>query len=176
MPTKDLAYYKQLFSSLNTNKRLGHAAPHKPVLLLSVIDRIDDGVIVSNKIELNSLLIDTFKQNWHRYVGNEILFKADITKPFWHLQNEPFWKLHLYSDGREILSHKANPYSVALLQQAIDYVSLDDELYELLQDADVRAQLRVLLITNYLNSTSFVRTRIITTVIPIGTLLTGLSA
>lgn len=176
MPTKDLAYYRQLFSSLYTNKRPGHIVPHKQALLLSVIDLIDDGVIASNKIELNAVLIDTFEQNWHRYVGNEILFKADIPKPFWHLQHEPFWKLHFHSDGREILSYKENPYSVPLLQQAIDCVSLDIELYELLQNADVRAQLRVRLITSYLSSSTSIRTRIITTAMSIGTLRTGPSA
>ena len=42
--TKDLEYYKDCFSSLNTMKKCGKLAPHKALLLLSIIDLIERGV------------------------------------------------------------------------------------------------------------------------------------
>lgn len=40
--------YTEYFSFLHTNKQKGMPAPHKAVLLLSVIDMVEVGVIKSN--------------------------------------------------------------------------------------------------------------------------------
>ena len=41
---KELEYYKDYFSLLNTMKKCGKLAPHKALLLLSIIDLIERGV------------------------------------------------------------------------------------------------------------------------------------
>lgn len=46
----DIAKYIQAFLSLNINEYKGEKAPHKPLLLLSIIQLMEDGVIVENKI------------------------------------------------------------------------------------------------------------------------------
>jgi putative restriction endonuclease len=48
---KDFSYYKECFSTLHTAKSKGFFAPHKPLLLLSVIDLVEQGVIRSNRIK-----------------------------------------------------------------------------------------------------------------------------
>ncbi len=41
---KDKNYYLQCFSSLTVNRYHGELAPHKPILLLSLIDLYEYGV------------------------------------------------------------------------------------------------------------------------------------
>lgn len=43
MHMKDLNYYVECFSSLHTMKKCGKPAPHKALLLLSVIDLVERG-------------------------------------------------------------------------------------------------------------------------------------
>ena len=143
----DLNKYSYYFSNLRTAKKLGLTAPHKAVLLLSVMELVEVGVIIGNRIELSERLEKTFLKLWKRYVGTSVVFQAKVATPFWHLQNEPFWNLYL-NDGKD-LSTVTSPYSVTRLRENT-YAIIDQELLELMQDEDSRARLRVLLISQYL--------------------------
>lgn len=57
MTNHDLAYYMQCFDHLSVNKKGGQLAPHKPLLLLAVIDLVECGIIRSPQIELSEALI-----------------------------------------------------------------------------------------------------------------------
>ena len=66
-----LDQYLQMFGSLRTDKSRGrypeityHRAPHKPFLLLSVVDLIAQGRISQNLIEPSYELVDTFNTYW----------------------------------------------------------------------------------------------------------------
>ena len=47
--------------------KLGKPAPHKALLLLSVIDLVESGVIVDNHIDLSDILINTFNANAKKF-------------------------------------------------------------------------------------------------------------
>lgn len=53
---KDINYYIQCFSALNTMKMQGKPAPHKALLLLSVIDLVEQGYITDSNIQLSDIL------------------------------------------------------------------------------------------------------------------------
>lgn len=142
-----LVKYLEDFSNLRTAKKLGLPAPHKAVLLLSVMELVEVGVIAGNRIELSEQLEKTFLKLWKHYVGTSVVFQAKVATPFWHLQNEPFWNLYL-NDARD-LSTVTSPYSVTRLRENT-YAIIDQELLKLMQDEDIRARLRVLLIIQYL--------------------------
>lgn len=139
--------YLQCFTSLRTAHKLGKPAPHKAILLLSVIELIESGVIKSNRIELTERLEQTFLKLWKRYIGTSLVFQPKIATPFWHLQNEPFWALYM-NDGTD-LRMVTSPYSVKRLRENT-YAIMDPELFALMQDGDSRARLRVTLIGQYL--------------------------
>lgn len=63
--------YLHQFSNLHCNKLKGEIAPHKPIMLLSVMDLIEAGFITSNKIEFSEMLEERFKSNWKRYVKTD---------------------------------------------------------------------------------------------------------
>jgi putative restriction endonuclease len=58
---KDLTYYAKKFAKLNVNRHQEQgAAPHKPVLLISVIELIEQGKIWLHQVPLSPELISTF--------------------------------------------------------------------------------------------------------------------
>lgn len=146
---KDLGYYKDCFSSLHTMKKAGKHAPHKALLLLSVIDLIERGIITDSHIPLSEELIKQFKLNTKELLGDSILFQPTINYPYYHLHSEPFWRL--VSEANCKIEGITN-YSLANLRKNIAYAQIDDELFNLLKDQNVRAKLRVVLIATYLNN------------------------
>ena len=66
-----LEKYLQMFANLRTDKGRDrypqityHCAPHKPFLLLSIIDLLAQGRITANLIEPSYELVDTFNTYW----------------------------------------------------------------------------------------------------------------
>ncbi len=139
-----LKEYIAQFQSLNTNRRAGIDAPHKPILLLAIMDLVESGAIESTRIELTELLEKAFLRTWKRYVGSSLLFQPKVATPFWHMQNEPFYQLYT-NDGKEL---SGSPYSVKKLRENT-YAILDKDLFELMKDENSRAQLRVVLVSTY---------------------------
>lgn len=146
---KSLTYYKTCFLRLNRSVRKGEKAPHKPVLLLAMIDRVEQllsmGVaghrmINQNLIDLNPKLEQFFYNNWNLHVESE-LFSPSFSTPFFHMEGEPFWKLALKKDakpqGSQGESHLYKYYLGAYI---------DEELMLLLLEDDARNELRQLLI------------------------------
>ena len=142
-----LKEYIAHFKRLNTNKRAGVEAPHKPILLLAIMDLVESGVINGTRIELTEQLERAFLRNWKRYVGSSLLFQPKVATPFWHMQNEPFYKL--YTNDGKVLS--GSPYSVKKLRENT-YAILDKDLFDLMKDENCRAHLRVVLVSTYLQN------------------------
>ncbi|WP_354635721.1 HNH endonuclease [Planktothricoides raciborskii] len=126
---RDINYYSEIFSSLNVsrNKTKGQAY-YKPILLLSVIDLITQGTIQDNKIFVSDELIDNFKKYWN-VLSSDSSYKGGLHYPFFHLQSEGFWHLK-FTDKFNGLQ----PKTTNKLKEAVEYASLDLELFELLQD------------------------------------------
>ncbi|WP_455629067.1 hypothetical protein [Parabacteroides chinchillae] len=157
--------YVSLFSSLHTNKQKGMPAPHKAVLLLSVIDMIEAGIIRSNEIELSERLEQCFKHNWDRYIGRSVIFAPKIGTPFFHLHSEPFWSLVPFVGGEDTIEtlRKENPYATGTMRKHFRCAKIDRELFDLLKEEDVRAKLRTTLIASYIHP----QKRMIDTIVPI---------
>jgi putative restriction endonuclease len=62
-----LLYYSNKFQRLRVDRSHG-IAPHKPILLLSVIQLIDSNNLQENRIYLEKELTERFQENWH-YLG-----------------------------------------------------------------------------------------------------------
>jgi putative restriction endonuclease len=144
-----IATYKEQFSNLNTARKLGIPAPHKAILLLSVMEQIENKQITNNRILLTESLEQTFLKLWKRYVGLSVIYQAKVATPFWHLQNEPFWRLYL-NNGQD-LKTITSPYSIKRLRENT-YAKIDQELFQLMLNDDCRAALRVILISSYLQA------------------------
>jgi len=122
-------------------------APHKPLLLLAVLDLVARGVITSSFIEVTGDLVelnDLFTGYWRRVVP--ITQKSSIAFPFSRLHNEPFWELVPVS-SREITPAAVSTVgSVSQLRSIAIGARLDDDLFLLLQSPEKRMVLRSVLL------------------------------
>ena len=147
MENKDLAYYEQLFAHLNVNKMSGQVAPHKPILLLAIMDLVECEMIMLPQVELREALIAAFKWNWVRQVQKDIRFKPVIGTPFYHMCGEPFWRL-VPKDP----SYAPKTTNITTLREHYQYAEIDPELFVLMLDTDARQRLRKVLIETYLTN------------------------
>ena len=145
-------HYAGEFSQLHVKVTFGQRAPHKAILLLSVIDLIETGVITSNRIYFTRELESQFHHNWIRYVAYLEGHSARAATPFFHLSYEPFWSLILKPGSRKTEKELADAriyMNPDKMNEAIECAIIDNDLFELLQDSVVRAKLRVVLISKY---------------------------
>ena len=129
MATNELVQkYTRQLQSLNraSNKTLGKA-PHKPVLLLSIIQLIHKGEIQSNRIYITGELIIAFRSNWNKLVTTNHI--PNFSLPFFHLSSEPFWRL-VYINGLFDKNEKIS--SLGKLKNRIAFAEIDKDLFELL--------------------------------------------
>jgi putative restriction endonuclease len=126
--SKNREYYGAKFTRLNVNRKAGIPAPHKPILLLTVIEMIEQDKITDNRIELSPELIATFLKYWSNLVFTP--HQSNISLPFFHLKGDKFWHLApSTSYAGNIADIKP---SLTALRNAVRYAYLDDELFEIL--------------------------------------------
>jgi len=135
--------------NLRRDKRGSHERPHKPVLLLSIIDLMDRGTITTNQVPLSKELVAAFK----RYFG--LVRKHDdqptIQNPFFHLCGDKFWQLvpapgegPVYREGAT-----SGAPSMAELRRRVAHGRFDNGFWRLLSEPIARHQLREALIARY---------------------------
>lgn len=86
----NLKYYAHCFSKLKRDMSNG-PAPHKPVLLLSVINLFETGILYGPHIPITPELVATFRSIWTQLVMTR--HDPIFALPFSHMRSEPFWKL-----------------------------------------------------------------------------------
>ena len=146
---KNLAYYSNCFYQIQVGKdKTGGDALNQPILLLSVIDLIAQGLLKENNITISDELINTFKKYWS-VLSSEAFKPVNFALPFFHLKNkEPkFWYVNFsehYAGGRA--------QTINTLRRDVDSAQLDDELFDLLQDSEGRKELIDILISAWFSS------------------------
>ncbi|MGH9941518.1 MAG: HNH endonuclease [Pyrinomonadaceae bacterium] len=124
-----------------------HRAPHKPLLLLAVLDSISQGAIKDNLIELTPDLCETFTLYWARVMPPDK--RGDISTPFFHLTSESFWQL-VPRPGKEVIVAAASRFrSINELNEVAFGAKFDDELFSLLRVREWRDILRSILVEKY---------------------------
>lgn len=135
--------------NLRRDKRGSHERPHKPTLLLSIIDLLDRGVITRNEVPLSDEMVLTFK----RYFA--VVRKEDdqptIQNPFFHLSGDKFWMLVSASGETPIYREGATSGapSVAELRRRVAHGRFDEGMWQLFSEPVARHQLREALIARY---------------------------
>lgn len=150
MQSKTLAYYIDAFSKMNRAVMRGKKAPHKPILLLAVINLIEKGAITCNCITLSNELIKEFRRLWSLLVDNnedvnfmvaeglmvELVnkypFNCKIENPYYHMGSEPFWTLEK-SDG---FTERKSYTGIGTLRKCFKYAVIDSELFELMMNPE----------------------------------------
>ncbi len=140
-----LTFYLTRISKLRVDRARGKPAPHKPLLLLAVIDLIEQGAILKNKIEPSPQLVEAFLKYWNLLS----LEKPRIYLPFYHLKSDKFWHLHAKIGQENLLATISQYKSMSQLASVVDFANLDEDLFLLLHKAEAREVLRQTIIETY---------------------------
>lgn len=144
---KDLGFYVKKFSKLRVDRAHGSVAPHKPILLLSVIELFQQGAIQPNQIFLSPELISTFLKYW-THLGSDI-HRSDIALPFYHLTGDGFWHLSPNPGFESTIAAKVKLKSLMALRNAVNYAYVDDDLFNFLCDSESRNYLATAIVQEW---------------------------
>jgi predicted restriction endonuclease len=149
---KTIEDYLRKFSNLQTDRGRDrypavtlHRAPHKPLLLLSVMDHIAEGLITKNFIQPGQDLVDTF--NTYIALVLPTGWKTSMAHPFSRLQSDGFW--HRETNSGFNPAQNYNVTSISKLQEIYSGAKLDEELFLYMADPVSRLKLRGVLIGTY---------------------------
>lgn len=115
-------------------------APHKPLLLLALIDLVEQGVITSSYINVDDdldKLDEKFSDYWELLVTTGQT--SSVAFPFANLDGERFWKIRK-REGQEFNANSIS--SVSQLRKVALGAVVDEQLFGLLLDTESRVSLR----------------------------------
>lgn len=124
-----------------------HQAPHKPFLLLCVLDLLDSGEIPSNLVEISDDLVELFGRYWERALP--LNRTGNLALPFFHMQGDGFWHL-VPRYGRSSLGPQIT--SLTRLREEAVGARMDEQLYGLIESMENRDRLRRVLIETHFSS------------------------
>jgi putative restriction endonuclease len=124
------------FRALNVYRAKGGPAPHKPLLLLVILELAEQGLLPCDLLKLSPEITFQFCTYW-RIVAHRRTQRPDVRLPFHHLQSDGFWT----ALGED---HKPSPDD-----RLTRYAQLDPGFIALASDTAFRDQARRILITSY---------------------------
>ncbi|MCY3737710.1 MAG: DUF3883 domain-containing protein [Gemmatimonadaceae bacterium] len=135
-----LLYYESIFSQLNLHRAGGHTSPHKVAMLLAVMDLVEDGTLTENMIKYSKALTRAFARRFKELqsAGD----RARAIYPYFHLRKDRFWHHNLKPGRSEAYARLSTVTTRSQIDDNVAFVSLDQELFELLGNSDVRQLLR----------------------------------
>jgi putative restriction endonuclease len=145
-----LKKYLHAFQKLHIDRSHG-IAPHKPILLLSILQLYQDKKISNNRIFLTPELVATFKSIWSLLVITR--HDCRISYPFYYMKSEIFWKLIPRPGFENIDQMGSIVKSFASLNSAIDYAEITEDLCWLMNDPHSNLVLQQHLLNEYFPAT-----------------------
>lgn len=145
-----LQKYLKAFNKLRIDRAHG-IAPHKPILLLSVLQAYQNGINDTPRIYISPELVALFKTNWSLLVTSN--HDCRFALPFYHLKSDKFWKLKPYLGFENILKLTSSMRSFSNLNTAVDYAVINDDLLALMNDKTCNEILQQFLLNEYFPET-----------------------
>lgn len=142
-----LNVYLNKFKKLRQGVTQYGPAPHKAVLLLSLIRAIELEYITNNQILVSPMLVSLFKTTWNSLVQTKHVITFAL--PFFHLKSEGFWHLEIRPGFENWLKATKSLSSFNQLRIAVEYAYLDGELFMLLMNSHSRNKLKEVLLETY---------------------------
>jgi putative restriction endonuclease len=146
---ESLQKYLKAFKKLRIDRAHG-IAPHKPILLISVLQTFQNSFQNNQKIYITPELVALFKTNWSSLVTTK--HDCRFALPFYHLTSDKFWKLIPKSGFENILQLSASMRSFANLNAAVDCAVIEDDLMQLMKDSKCNEILIQFLLDEYFSS------------------------
>ncbi|TVR39273.1 MAG: hypothetical protein EA402_14860 [Planctomycetota bacterium] len=118
-------------------------APHKPIMLLAVLDLYEAGHLQQNLIPYDEVLLEAFDHYWQRCSPGR---PTNPLQPFWYLKASPFWR-HQAKPGfqqalQALVTAKAKVPTRTVIAAQVAGAVLDETLYAAAMDPVGREELR----------------------------------
>ena len=141
MPTESYDALVAQIRSLRRGSGEKRPKPHKLVMMLTVLDLAEDGLLQQNKIHFDATLIERF----HRHFAS-VASENDWSQPalpFFHLRGSGFW-FHQIKPGREGIyaTLTTSGGGSKRILENIEYAYLSEEASLVLSDATRRDEWR----------------------------------
>ena len=127
-----LQKYLQAFARLRRDKTHGAPAPHKPILLISVLQAFQSGLFTRPEIYLTAELVALFKSNWSLLVNTK--HDCRISYPFYYMKSDKFWQLVPKTGFNNIEKIASTVKSFSNLNAALECAIIDEDLFLLMKD------------------------------------------
>ncbi len=145
-----LQQYLKRFEKLRIDRSHG-IAPHKPILLISILQAYQNNFITTPRIYITPELVTLFKANWSLLVSTN--HDCRISYPFYYLKSDKFWKLIPQSGFDNIDKMGSLVKNLANLNAAIEYAAIDDDLFLLVKEKSTNNILQQFLLNHYFSET-----------------------
>jgi len=133
MMIKDQPYWLQKLATLRIDRARGNPAPHKPLLLLVILEMVEKGEITSRELFLSPDLAFRFSVFWS-VVARRRKQPPEVRLPFHHLESSGIWQ-PLTADGKPSPDKKMTAM-----------IRLDEQFFECLADFNFRDRAQRILI------------------------------
>jgi putative restriction endonuclease len=133
MMIKDQPYWLQKLATLRIDRARGNPAPHKPLLLLVILEMVEKGEITSRELFLSPDLAFRFSVFWS-VVARRRKQPPEVRLPFHHLESSGIWQ-PLTADGQPSPDKKMTAM-----------VRFDEQFFECLADYKFRDRAQRILI------------------------------
>jgi putative restriction endonuclease len=145
-----LSHYLKAFKRLRLDRSHG-VAPHKPILLLSVLQTYQNGINTDSRIYITPELVALFKTNWSLLVTTN--HHCRISYPFYHLKTDKFWKLIPRLGFQSIDNLGSMVKTFVNLNAAIEYALIEEDLFLLMKDKLSNEIMQHFLLDEYFSNT-----------------------
>jgi len=138
----------QKLASLNIDRAKG-AAPHKPLLLLCLLEIAEEGGLSQQIMPITGELAFRFTSYWS-VVAHRRPQRPDIKLPLFHMKSDGFWQP--LDEHLNVLKHRDLPA----------FIRFDADFLRAVNDPEFRAQARAIIIRTYFEADEQVALRALT--------------
>lgn len=141
-------YYQTELIRIHRGNSRGVFINAKPLYVISLIECIDKGILLENKIEYPAPEIaKVYLETCEKYEPGRKL--SPFILPYFHISTESFYDIQ-WKGTKFVPSRHAHSPSGKYLKENVSYAYLDEALWDLLQEPNVREQYRELIVNFFL--------------------------
>lgn len=142
-----LQKYIRAFKKLKVDRSHGDPAPHKPILLISVLQMYKSKKQKDKRIYITPELVSLFKANWSLLVESK--HTCNIAYPFYYLKSSTFWQLI----PKNQISNLNFKVSLSNLNALVECAVIADDLFNLALNYESNNILSQILLDEFFSKT-----------------------
>jgi putative restriction endonuclease len=146
----DLSEAIAKFNDLHVDRSRG-VAPHKPIMVLSILDLIERGLVTDGNVVFSEDLLHTFRTYWEK-MGIE-RGSRNPALPFYHLKSDGILE-HIAVKGKEsALAGISQIKTISGMEELVDHATIPGPLWEVLKVPVNRKALMDAIVETYFSKT-----------------------